>query len=146
MQAKCWWPCLWLEQTVSVPECAIAFCLLMRPVAQLCYLFIAIPNSQGMPTNMIEISHLLLIASNVFSTDSVGGYYPAPLALLLIIGTQVAISYLWCINCFTSNSWQANTWTTRFIHPYIYHGPCYGARILKCYLHELCRFPHWGEE
>ena len=29
----------------------------------LCYLFIAIPTSQGMPTNMIEISHLLLTAS-----------------------------------------------------------------------------------
>ena len=29
----------------------------------LCYLFIAIPTSQGMPTNMTDISHLLLIAS-----------------------------------------------------------------------------------
>ena len=28
----------------------------------LCYLFIAIPTSQGMPTNMIEISRLLLIS------------------------------------------------------------------------------------
>ena len=34
----------------------------MRQAAQgLCYLFIAIPTSQGIPTNMIEISHLLLI-------------------------------------------------------------------------------------
>ena len=63
MQAKRWWPYLG-HKTNS--QCNRVYHNTLPPYAAsrwLCYLFIAIPTSQGMPTNMIEISHLLLIAS-----------------------------------------------------------------------------------
>ena len=63
MRAKCWWPYLG-HRTNS--QCNREWHNTLPHYAAsrwLCYLFIAIPNSQGVPTNMIEISHLLLIAS-----------------------------------------------------------------------------------
>ena len=63
MRAKCWWPYLG-HRTNSL--CNRVWHNTLPPYAAshwLCYLFIAIPTSQGMPTKMIEISHLLLIAS-----------------------------------------------------------------------------------
>ena len=83
MQAKRWWPYLGHKTNSQFNR---VYHNTLPPYAAsrwLCYLFIAIPTSQGMPTNMIEIpicywSH----RQNVLSTYSVGGYYPAPLALL----------------------------------------------------------------
>ena len=63
MRAKCWWPYLG-HRTNS--QCNRVWHNTLPHYAAshwLCYLFIAIPTSQGVPTNMIEISHLLLIAS-----------------------------------------------------------------------------------
>ena len=63
MQAKCWWPYLG-HRTNS--QCKRVWHNTLPPYVAsrwLRYLFIAIPISQGMPTNMIGISHLLMIAS-----------------------------------------------------------------------------------
>ena len=63
MQVKCWWPYLGHRKNSQYNR---VWPNTLPPYAAsrwLCYLFIAIPTSQGMPTNMIEISHLLLIES-----------------------------------------------------------------------------------
>ena len=63
MQAKCWLP---YSGHKTNNQCNRVWHNTLPPYAAshwLCYLFIAIPTSQGMPTNMIEISHLLLISS-----------------------------------------------------------------------------------
>ena len=63
MRAKCWWPYLG-HRTNS--QCNRVWHNTLPHYAAshwLCYSFIAIPTSQGVPTNIIEISHLLLIAS-----------------------------------------------------------------------------------
>ena len=63
MQAKCWLP--YLGHTTN-NQCNRVWHNTFPPYAAshwLFYLFITINTSQGMPTNMIEISHLLLIAS-----------------------------------------------------------------------------------
>ena len=55
MQAKCWWP--YLGHKIN-SQCNRVWHNTLPPYAAsrwLCYLFIAIPTSQGMPTNMIEI-------------------------------------------------------------------------------------------
>ena len=63
MRAKCWWPYLW-HRTNSQCNRVWHYTLPHYAASRwLCYLFIAIPSSQGVPTNMIEISHLLLMAS-----------------------------------------------------------------------------------
>ena len=106
MEAKCLWPYFeGIEQTVSVPEYAITLCLLMRPATQphswaVSSIF-AIPTSQGMPTNMIEISHLLLIAS----TECVQYGFcrrmlPSAVGALVISGTACQI-YCYARYCIT---------------------------------------------
>ena len=62
MRAKCWWP--YLGHRTNSQCNRVSHNTLPHYAASrwLCYLFIAIPTSQGVPTNMIEISHLLLIA------------------------------------------------------------------------------------
>ena len=63
MQAKWWWPYLGHRANT---QCKRVWHNTLPPYAAsrwLCYLFIAIPTSQGMPSNMTDISHLLLIAS-----------------------------------------------------------------------------------
>ena len=98
-------------------------------------LFISIPTSQGMPTNIIESSHelsdkdffcwiIILLQSLVIynynlvtSTwvcsirilSSVGGYYPAPLALLLLFSTAIhaviydMLRYVICWPCWINS-------------------------------------------
>ena len=63
MRAKCWWP--YLGHRTNRQCNRVWHNTLPHYAASrwLCYLFIAIPTSQGVPTNMIEISHLLLIAT-----------------------------------------------------------------------------------
>ena len=55
MQAKCWWP--YLGHKINSQFNRVWHNTLPPYAASrwLCYLFIAIPTSQGMPTNMIEI-------------------------------------------------------------------------------------------
>ena len=55
----------------------------------LAMLVLAIPTNQWMATNLFKSSQVFSDRINqyVFNTDSVGGYYPAPLALLFVLAT-----------------------------------------------------------
>ena len=90
MQAKCWWP--YLGHKIN-SQCNRVWHNTLPPYAAsrwLCYLFIAIPTSQGMPTNMIEIFLFvtdrvdIMCSVHILSADTT----QRPWALLLVFAAR----------------------------------------------------------